>query len=128
METSSQLLLTLLLNACWQIALLTAVSALCARLLRATAARYRHRLWVAALAISFCLPVVTSSHFSGVAFFSGQVRARTTDVPVIVSPEPLPQLSLSDTPTPLPTTLKETKPFIFISRNSAAALVIFYFL
>ena len=59
MRTISELLLTFLLNACWLIALVTAVAALCARLLRGTTARYQHLLWVIALAFSFGLPVLT---------------------------------------------------------------------
>ena len=61
MRAISQLLLTFLLNACWQIALITLAAALCAWLLRGTSARYRHLLWVIALASSFGLPVLTSS-------------------------------------------------------------------
>ncbi len=61
MRIVSQLLLGVLLNACWQIALLYAFAALCSWLLRKTAARYRHLLWVAALVLSFSLPLVSSS-------------------------------------------------------------------
>ncbi len=61
MRIVSQLLLGVLLNACWQIALLYAFAALCSWLLRKTAARYRHLLWVAALVLSFSLPLLSSS-------------------------------------------------------------------
>ena len=44
MLTISQPLLTFLLNACWQIALITAVAALCSWLLRGTTARCQHLL------------------------------------------------------------------------------------
>lgn len=60
MERLSQLLLTFLLNACWQAALLTVVALCCARLLRGTPARQQHLLWVAALVLAFCLPVLSS--------------------------------------------------------------------
>ena len=53
MRVISQLLLTFLLNACWQIAFVAAAVALCGRLLRHTAIRYRHLLWVSALVLSF---------------------------------------------------------------------------
>src|SRR5260370_42348260 len=56
MTTISQLLLTFLLNACWQVALIAATAMLCALLLRGTAVRYQHLLWVVALIASFCLP------------------------------------------------------------------------
>ncbi|MGI8782287.1 MAG: M56 family metallopeptidase [Acidobacteriota bacterium] len=67
MERSSQLLLTFLLNACWQILLITAVGALCAWLLRSAAARWRHVVWVVVLVLSFCLPVWTALRLPGQA-------------------------------------------------------------
>src|SRR5712692_11240144 len=60
MRTTSELLLTFLLNAFWQIALVAAAAALGDWLLRRTVARYRHFLWVAALSLSLVLPLVTS--------------------------------------------------------------------
>ncbi|HJQ24442.1 MAG TPA: M56 family metallopeptidase [Blastocatellia bacterium] len=60
MERISQLLLTFLLNACWQVVLITAVGALSAWLLRHAPARYRHLLWVATLVGCFCIPAVSS--------------------------------------------------------------------
>lgn len=59
MKLVSQLLLTFLLNASWQIALVAAFALLCDWLLRGTAARYRHWLWVAALLLSFALPALS---------------------------------------------------------------------
>ena len=60
MKTSSQLLLNFLLNAVWQIALITALASLGAWLLRSSSARYRHWLWVSALCLAFLIPVMTS--------------------------------------------------------------------
>ncbi|MFL6209714.1 MAG: M56 family metallopeptidase [Pyrinomonadaceae bacterium] len=60
MEKISQLLLTFVLNACWQVVLVASVALLCARLLRGTAARQQHLLWVAALLLSVCLPVFST--------------------------------------------------------------------
>src|SRR5690348_7274404 len=60
MRTSSELLLTFLLNAVWQIALIGALVSLGVWLLRRSAARYQHWLWVAALCLSFVVPVVTA--------------------------------------------------------------------
>jgi TonB family protein len=60
MKTISELLLTFLLNAFWQIALIAAVAAFGDWLLRRTLVRYRHFLWVAALGLSLVLPLVTS--------------------------------------------------------------------
>jgi beta-lactamase regulating signal transducer with metallopeptidase domain/predicted transcriptional regulator len=60
MRNSSQLLLTFLLNACWQIALVAALASFSSWLLRNSAARYRHWIWVAALLLSLGIPVTTS--------------------------------------------------------------------
>lgn len=56
----SQLLLTFLLNACWQIALIAIAAAICGKLLSGAPARYRHALWVTTLLMAFLLPVLTS--------------------------------------------------------------------
>ena len=47
MKTSSQLLLTFLLNAVWQIALIAALASFGVWLLRKSTMRYQHWLWVA---------------------------------------------------------------------------------
>jgi beta-lactamase regulating signal transducer with metallopeptidase domain len=61
MKTSSQLLLTLLLNAVWQIALIAALASLGAWLLRQSATRYQHWLWVGALCLGLLVPLATAS-------------------------------------------------------------------
>ena len=73
MKTISQVLLTFLLNACWQIALVAAVASLCAWLLRRTPARYRHFVWVTALVISFGLPLLSCSQLLSRVLFSAAV-------------------------------------------------------
>jgi beta-lactamase regulating signal transducer with metallopeptidase domain len=60
MRTSSQLLLNFLLNAAWQIALIAALASAGAWLLRSSAARYRHWLWVVAFCLAFLVPAATS--------------------------------------------------------------------
>src|SRR6201988_2765794 len=60
MKTSSQLLSTFLLNAVWQSSLIAALASLGAWLLRLSAMRYQHWLWVAALCLSVLVPVVTA--------------------------------------------------------------------
>ncbi len=60
MRTSSQLLLTFLLNAVWQIALIAALASVGAWLLRQSATRFQHWLWVAALCLSLLVPVMTA--------------------------------------------------------------------
>lgn len=60
MKTSSQLLLTFLLNAVWQIALIAGLASFGAWLLRRSSVRYQHWLWVGALVLSLLVPVVTA--------------------------------------------------------------------
>src|SRR5690349_14079156 len=60
MRTSSELLLTFLLNAVWQIALIAALASFGAWLLRDAAMGYQHRLWVAALSLSLLVPAATA--------------------------------------------------------------------
>jgi len=61
MRTISQLLLTFLLNSVWQVALIASMASISAWLLRNSAARYRHWIWVAALLLSVAVPSITSS-------------------------------------------------------------------
>ena len=60
MKTSSELLLTFLLNSIWQIALIAALASLGAWLLRRSSMRYQHWLWVAGLCLSVVVPVITA--------------------------------------------------------------------
>ena len=60
MRLSSQLLLTFVLNACWQIALMAAIAALGSWLLRNSFARYRHCVWATALCLAFLVPAFTT--------------------------------------------------------------------
>jgi bla regulator protein blaR1 len=129
MRTISQLLLTFLLNACWQIALITAVAAFCARVLRGTTARCQHLLWVTALAFSFGLPVMTCSPLLGGEIFSEPPR--TTIQPSEEAMAPATQLVTDmqeSLPTAPPAALEETAPFILINRNVAAVIVVLYLL
>jgi TonB family protein len=61
MRVEAQLLLTFLLNASWQIAMVCAFAVVCDWLLRGTAPRYRHVLWVAALFLALALPMLSSA-------------------------------------------------------------------
>jgi len=60
MRVGAQLLLTLLLNAFWQITLVAGFAAVCDWLLTGIAVRYRHALWVAALFLAVALPALSS--------------------------------------------------------------------
>lgn len=60
MRLGSEIILTFLLNALWQVALIAALASTAAWLLRNCSARYRHAVWSLALAVSFLLPAFTS--------------------------------------------------------------------
>jgi len=81
MRISSQLLLTFLLNACWQIALITALAAFGSWLLRNSVARYQHWLWVSALCLSFAVPAITSLRTLGDTVSLSTPTFDTTFVP-----------------------------------------------
>lgn len=76
MRTVAQLLVTFLLNAAWQIAVVSAFAAVGAWLLRGTAAWCRHSIWVAALVLSLCLPIVSSAHLLKALFVSNQPQTQ----------------------------------------------------
>ena len=61
MRLSSQLLLTFLFNAFWQIALIAAFASLGSWLLRNSFARYRHWVWATALCLAFLVPAFTTT-------------------------------------------------------------------
>lgn len=60
MKLSSELLLTFLLNAVWQVALIAALASFGAWLLRDAAMRFQHGLWVVALCLSLITPLATA--------------------------------------------------------------------
>ncbi|HJU94008.1 MAG TPA: M56 family metallopeptidase [Pyrinomonadaceae bacterium] len=60
MRITSQIVLTFLLNSLWQIAVIAALATFGAWLLRNSAVRYRHWLWVSAFCLAFLVPVITS--------------------------------------------------------------------
>jgi len=111
MRISSQLLLNFLLNAAWQIALITALASVGAWLLRSSSARYRHWLWVGAFCLAFLVPVATAIR----VYFE-------TTTPALIGPvtvrEPFPLRSLEQA---VPG--HETSPFAF-SLNSDLVFVL----
>jgi beta-lactamase regulating signal transducer with metallopeptidase domain/uncharacterized membrane protein YkoI len=132
MERSSQLLLTFLLNACWQVALIAAVAAFCDWLLRQAAARHRHWLWVTALVLSFGLPALTTSHLLSGTDSAGLRRPQVASQQATIAPTPFRQEKALDETMPLPAPLPippiRMGRFIPINRGLAAALVALYFL
>jgi beta-lactamase regulating signal transducer with metallopeptidase domain/uncharacterized membrane protein YkoI len=85
MRISSQLLLTFLLNAVWQIALIAALASFGAWLLRHST-RYQHWLWVAALCLSLLVPAITAFNALPPTASPAEVSyARNLSNPVFIS-------------------------------------------
>ena len=123
MARLSQLLLTYLLNACWQALLVAAVTLLCARLLRGTAARYRHALWVAALLLSVGLPALSLRLFDD-ANADRTARPAPNVTRNLVAPlATLPAEALTE-----PTQSAAARPRLKLDQRLAAVLLVPYFL
>src|SRR6266496_2950368 len=123
MKTLSQLLLTFVLNACWQIPLIAALATVCAWLLRRAAERYRHLLWVAALVLSFLLPMATSSRVLADIFeYQGSPQQTSIQQDQISSEEP-------GVPAQATTTAASSSKIssVQLNRNMAASLILLYF-
>jgi beta-lactamase regulating signal transducer with metallopeptidase domain len=88
METLSRLVSTFLLNAFWQVSLVTALTALAAHLLRNAAARYRHALWVIGLGLAILLPLTTLPETWRLACQSGLVRKTLPGDPPLLGQQP----------------------------------------
>ncbi len=100
MRVEAQLLLTFLLNASWQIALVAAFAVLCDWLLRGTAPRYRHALWVAALFLALALPLLSSASLIKTAL-SSKAKPQPAEIaaePVFVTRVSSPDLDSMEPP------------------------------
>ncbi|HJR06588.1 MAG TPA: M56 family metallopeptidase [Pyrinomonadaceae bacterium] len=89
MSAINEFALTFLLNAVWQIAVVTLAACVCARFLRDAPARFRHALWVSALALGIALPVWSGFNFSVDAkerLSTPPTNVRESAAPVVVSP------------------------------------------
>ena len=123
MTTASQLLLTFLVNACWQIALIALAALLCARLLRRTTARYKHMIWVAALTLCIGLPLLTASRLLSPRLAHRPQTEQRALQQTTVSSLPLTQSSAPDSPVQT-----EDNWLIRINANSAGLLAAAYLL
>jgi hypothetical protein len=79
MRVGAQLLLTFLLNASWQVAMVAAFAAVCDWLLRGTAPRYRHGLWIAALVLALALPLLSSASVIK-TFLSSKAKSQPAEI------------------------------------------------
>jgi TonB family protein len=137
MRAGAQLLLTLLLNASWQIALVAAFAAAGDWLLRGIAPRYRHALWVAALLLAMVLPILSSAGLIK-AFLSSKSKPQPPEIasaPVFVTTVSSPDLDSTEPPAAIepaaPAEVKTVRPKalaspIPLNRNLAAILVVLY--
>ena len=136
MRSLAQLLLTVLLNASWQIAVVTVFAASCSWLLRGTAAWCRHSVWVAALVISLCLPIISGMNALELApdpKQSKQNLTRSEPEQSVTSPASLQEIALTE-PAIVPVQTATVGPArqvgwnypISLSRNLAVVLVAFY--
>ena len=98
MRVAAQLLLTFLLNASWQVALVVAFAAACDWLLRPAAARYRHVLWVAALGLTFVVPWLGPARLIKTYLSSKQQPVEIAAVPVFVTRVYSPDLDAGELP------------------------------
>src|SRR5262245_10561150 len=119
MRTTSQFLLTFLLNACWQIPLIACLASVGSHLLRTSSARYRHLLWVSALVLSLLLPLLTSSRMLTSLSFASNTPAYTN-----VGGELTPPFNLDVAPAAPATSWWSFQ----LSWNLTLALFAFYFL
>jgi TonB family protein len=97
MKLVSQLLLTFLLNASWQIALVAAFALLGDWLLRGTAARYRHWLWVGALLLSLALPALSCARLVKTLVIAKRPQAQASAASIGFTSTYSPELDSTDT-------------------------------
>jgi len=85
MRVIAQLVLTFLLNASWQSALLVAFAILCDWLLRGLAARYRHLLWVITLVSCLVLPLLSCAPLTKTLWRDQRANIGVTAKPIVIS-------------------------------------------
>lgn len=133
MRSVAQLLLTLLLNATWQVAVVTLLAACASWLLRESAAWCRHSVWVAAIVISLCLPVLSVLKATGFSRIPDQSGSRTEFEPTATVPLSVTNLdsgarvlARAKTSDVDPARESRSSSSISLSRNWAAVLMAFY--
>src|ERR1700730_8371883 len=130
MRSLAQLLLTVLLNACWQITVVTVFAACCGWLLHGTAAWCRHSVWVAALVISLCLPIISGLNALELPPVPKQQVTYSEPEKSVTSPASLQEIALT-VPAIVPVQMAQVGPAqqagrsspISLNRNLAAGLV-----
>jgi TonB family protein len=131
MRVGAQLVLTFLLNASWQIALVVLFAAACDWLLRGTAARYRHWLWIAALGLAFVLPLLGPARLIKTSLSPKPQPAEIATTPVFVTWVYSPELDSAEAPAKpgAPLTVERRNLLasgVHLSRGPASLLVALY--
>ncbi len=85
MRVIAQLVLTVLLNASWQVVLLVAFAAVGDWLLRGLASRYRHSLWVITLVACLCLSLLSCLPVAKRIFAGTPADTQAPAKPVVIS-------------------------------------------
>ncbi len=94
----SELTVTFILNAGWQIAAIFAVAALASWLLKNGPARFRHALWIVALVASFVVPLLTATRFVPAWISTRQAVAPAVPAANGAKVEPPPTENFNETP------------------------------
>jgi TonB family protein len=128
MKAISQLLLSFLANAGWQVALIVAAAAVGAWSIHFLAPRRRHALWVAALFMSFGLPLLTCARLITTEQVSSPASSATAikeiSTPAIVEAG----RSFEPNPVAVPMSAETPNRFLKINAGLAVSLAGFYLL
>jgi len=96
MRPLTQAVLTFLLNAIWQAALVVAFAVFADWLLRGIAAQYRHALWIVTLLVCLILPVFSSSTARKPITLRNSVDAHAASGPVVITRILTPDVEVAD--------------------------------
>jgi beta-lactamase regulating signal transducer with metallopeptidase domain/uncharacterized membrane protein YkoI len=134
MRSLVQLLLTMLLNAAWQVTVVTLLAVCANWLLRETAAWCRHSVWVTAIVISLFLPIISGLNAIAFSPVQKQSVAQIEPEPNVSRPvrsvasDPAQHVSFAAQTMLQDVAVREKAlvPPISLSRNLAAGLLAFY--
>src|SRR6185295_9741898 len=98
MRLLTQVLLTFLLNAIWQVALIVAFAAFADWLLRGIVPRYRHALWIVTLLACITLPLFSVNALRKPVTVRNPVAAPIASGPVVLTRIITPDVEIADTP------------------------------
>ena len=96
MRLLTQAVLTFLLNAIWQAALLVAFAVFADWLLRGIAAQYRHALWIVTLLVCVTLPILSTSTGRKPITLRNSVNAPVASGPVVITRIITPDVEVAD--------------------------------